>query len=313
MEHMKTNITSIASYLNDHETPREADFKFVEYKKFAEEWRDIRDDKSKKNPFTRMSNKSTPQAGPSKLPVVDTTAPERQRTEAAEEALRYLKKMGSSFNTFGQAVADVLANMTSDPHTYKSRSDTRSHVRHMCAGGLSWNKDSKSRFRDYIHAAISAVFESMFVPLYRPQLFERCGGAWELRADLTKYLFSIAKSNTVMPMQKPGEQRSLRKPVAETAWFYADLLKPPAVIPKLEYLKPEEWQKKLEKSERTFTARKSNDIVKNITTVRNSQYLQCTEKDVEVGTMETAAFKLLNSLYRVSDLLCFSSETRPSH
>ena len=120
-------------------------------------------------------------------------------------------------------------------------------------------------------------------------------------------------SNTVMPMKKPGEQRSLRKAVAETAWFYADLMKPPSVIPELEYLKPEEWQKKLEKSEHTFTARKSNDIVKNITTVRNSQYLQCTEKDVEVGTMETAAFKLLNSLYRVSDPFAFRVETRPSH
>jgi len=300
MEHLTTSITSISTYLNDHETHREADFKMAEYKRLAEEWRDLHDTKTKKTTATRASTKATPQPGPSKLPMIDPSAPVRQRTEAAEEALRTLKKLGSSFHIFGKAVADVVENMTSDPHTYKSRSDTRSHVRHMCAGGLSWNKDSKSRFRDYLPAAISAVFESMFVPGYRPQLFERCPGAWALREDLTKYLFSIAKSNTVLPKQKPGEQTSLRKPVSETAWFYADLLKPPANPPALVHLGSLEWQKKLDASQRTFTKRKSNEIIKHITTVRNSQYLQCNEEDVELGTMETAAYKLLNSLYRVS-------------
>lgn len=285
--------------MSNHETQREADFKIGDFRTLAEQYKDDHDPNSKKKP-TRAAAKKAPTAGPSTAPQDDLPSPSLPRNAGIADALRFLKTLGSNYDTFGSQCSEVVTCMTTDAKTYKSRVDKRPYIRYICSGGLDWNDLSKSRFRDYCLAAIAAVFECRFVQGYRPKLLEICPGAFALRTQLSNYLFSISKGNHSKPVQKAGDQTSLDKPISKREWFFADLLDDPTNPAPLSLPSYTDLQKMLDASHQTFTTRKSNEITRTITAVQGSQYLLCEDEGVDPGVMETAGYKLLKALYKVS-------------
>jgi hypothetical protein len=302
MEHLKTTITNIDIYLCDRENLREMDLKMADFRGLAEQYEAEHDPNPKKKTTTRAVAKkaadpASADAGPSSSANV---------SDATTEALRFLTSLGSSYDKFGKACSEVLTCMISESKLHKTRVEKRAHLRYLCTGGLSWNVSSKARVRDRVGIAVSAVFESMFVPRYRPELIEKCSGVAAFRKQLSAYFLSIAQPNHTETSTPPqGEQSGLTKPVSEKKWFFADEIADQENPAPLLVGRYTELEEKLASSHSNFKTRKSNEINRHINMIRSSRYLQCDEKGVDPNTQETSSVVILNRLYRVSDPRAF--------
>jgi hypothetical protein len=296
-EHLKTTITHINIYLNEHDSNREVDIKLNDFRELADAYRKEHDPNHVPKKNTRSKSKKPADPAPSQN---DPPPPPVNKSPASLEATRFLKSLDFTVEKFYKAWNSCVGIMNGEPKGYVARVSPETPVRFIATSGFTWNVDSKNRWRDFGVASVAAVFEAKFVAQYRPALITKCSGVAAMRKQLSDYLFTIAKSNTVEEAPKPSVQAPIRKPISKKEWFFADLIdvdKDPLPLRPATF---KELQEKLDSSHVTFANRKNNEIGRNLGGIMNSKYIACSEDDADPGTLETAAYLLLNALNVVS-------------
>ena len=224
--------------------------------------------------------------------------------DTISDCVETLESLGINLDQFSADTTKLVGAMNDSPRTYARRSDKDLATRLIATGGLQWNAKSKHVARDYMMAAMATRLESLMVPNYRVHLIQKCPGAASMRKEFEEYFIKIAKGNMVRA--KKGDQLPLGKPVTKRTWFFADRIKSNVGVD-IEDHDPESIQRKMEESQKKFSQRKNDRILRLVDAMVKCPYFLCTKEGVAPGTLESTAYYLITALCRVRvRLLSFS-------
>lgn len=297
--HLRTSITTITIYLNEATDYRATEITQHDFKNMVENYR-----KPKAQTQTQSPKKEKKKT---RSTTKEPAASSKDVALAASPPLRFIEGLGTTLDEFASRCNEVVKAMSSNHTEYRKRMHAEFFIRLIATGGLTWNKDSKNRGRDYLLAATAAVLESHFVPMYRPELLKVSGGAKILRKELGDYLLSIAKSNYVEReadenMQVDDDDAPAPEHESVTQWVFADQLEVDSGPFKKQRLNAGAIQAKLDMS--TSSAKEYDQNARMIQKIVKSDAVACFSPDAKKGTVETAAYIAMNALHIVSGMSC---------
>jgi hypothetical protein len=268
--HLRTTITNMDIYLNDHVMDRDMKVTLAEFKKTVENYRS-----EQKN-----GGKSTV----------------RVSADVLADCEEVLITLGISVSQFVADCTELAIIMGERPREYSRRADKVDAVRVIATSGIEWNPKSQNKQRDYMMASMAAKLESLLVAKYRTQLIKTCPGVAVMRKELSKYFHEIAKGNMVLAT---GDQPSIAKPVSKKTWFFADMIEVDEQPADTTQYDAKAMEVKLTSSHNNFEGRKDDKITSFLTPLIKCPYLACQEEGVKKGTLETSAYHLIGALSRV--------------
>ena len=187
----------------------------------------------------------------------------------------------------------ALMSLPDLDHRVRMSSEMPDRILAMC--GLSWNKQSSYKARDWSNVATAVLIESVFIGVYREDMLKALDGANAMRKDLRDYFLSIAMTYH-WPASGPGGSQD-EATVPMTLWMFADNIEPREVeVPSYRHVA---MQKKLMASKRSTEKARKTLFTKTIGGLQNNKYLMCSDPGVPAGTLETSAHHLIAALAKV--------------
>jgi hypothetical protein len=222
----------------------------------------------------------------------------------------FIESLGMKLDQLSVDSSHVIGRMHPTPRSYNNRVSEVYPFRIIATSGLEWNLDSQYRSRDYLMCALAAILETLFVKKYRKVLIKKCKGAAMLRRELHDYFLSIAKANHVdAPQKKSGNaskmkqikmrQTTLNKPVSIKEWVFADMIKVDSNAVDVTEYDYKRLSAKLLDSHKHTDNRKADPIFRVVDTMMKCPYLACDQDSVPTGTIESAAYYLIQAFNKV--------------
>lgn len=183
--HLTTSIADIEIQLSKVGIPRNGAAKdFIGYMKYLEEVETSKSTgkKTSENGEETYQNK----LGESLMLNVEGGNMQESRAE------KFVKSLGwTNLHYFAEWKANMKVMELSTYDDRKHRVSNRRGERFVVMSGLTWNKQSRSKERDWAATVAAITLETAIVEKYREKLLRMCNGAYELRKEMLEYFSSI--------------------------------------------------------------------------------------------------------------------------
>lgn len=210
-----------------------------------------------------------------------------------------------------KCVVDMNWSFPTFLHNYKSNYDlmglpsfirahrmsTRRGERFLVMSGLTWNKASQAKARDWAPTVAAVTIETAMVETYRENMLKMCGGARQLREEMREYFLSIATAHfSGLLGTGSGSQK-------KTEWEFPDGYGLPSIVDTTGE-KFDEFDIKKAVDEASAAESKKKKAMssgnKSVEGLLKNKLLWASGQGVMSGTLETLAYRCIATLSQAS-------------